>query len=66
MEADLSRMHRQRVLQDEGMVDKVVRYEAHLSRQLNQTWRLFEALKARRQGGVAALTRVNAQSLPEG
>ena len=59
------RMQRERLLPDTATLDKVMRYEAHLNRQLNQTWHELEALQARRQGGVAPLARLDVQGLPE-
>lgn len=60
---DLDRERRGRLLPDESTLEKVVRYEAHLNRQLNQTLHELEALQARRQGGVTPLARVDVQGL---
>ncbi len=48
-------------------LDKVQRYEAHLSRQLYQAKHELEALKKQRQGEATPLARVdvNVQGLPE-
>ena len=62
---DLGYMRRERLLPDSATLDKVMRYEAHLNRQLNQTLHELEALQARRQGGVAPLARLDVQGLPE-
>lgn len=63
--AERDRMHRERLLPDAATLDKVMRYEAHLNRQLNQTLHELEALQARRQGGLAPLARVDVQGLQE-
>lgn len=63
--AERDRMRRERLLPDAATLDKVMRYEAHLNRQLNQTLHELEALQARRQGGVAPLARLDVQGLPE-
>ena len=47
---DLDRMRRQRLLPDPATLDKLTRYEAHLSRQLNQTLHELQRLQARRAG----------------
>jgi hypothetical protein len=46
-------------------VDKIVRYEAHLSRQLYQALHELEALQARRQGQATPLARLDVHGLPE-
>ena len=46
-------------------LDEVIRHEAHLNRQLNQTLHELEAPQTRRHGGVAPLARVDVQGLPE-
>ena len=65
MARDLDRKRRGRLLPDESTLEKIVRYEAHLNRQLNQTLHELEALQARRQGGVTPLARLDVQGLPE-
>lgn len=60
-----NRAYRERTLPDEKTLEKVQRYEAHLTRQLNQTLHELEALQARRQGGSAPLARVDVQGLRE-
>ena len=42
-------------------IDKICRYEAHLSRQLYQALHEIEALRAARQGHAAPLVRVDVQ-----
>ena len=48
---------------DEKTLEKVARYEAHLSRQLYKAMHELEALQARRQGGAAPLAQLDVQSL---
>lgn len=62
--AELERMRRQRLLPDGGTLQKLVRYEAHLNRQLYQALHELEALQARRQGEPAPLARVDVQGMP--
>jgi hypothetical protein len=45
--------------------DRIIRYEAHLSRQFYQALHELEAQQARRQGQAAPLARVDVQGLPE-
>ena len=58
-------MPRQRLLPDEDTLNKVIRYEAHLHRQLLQTMLDLEALQARRQGRQSPLARVDVQGLAD-
>jgi len=62
--AELDRMRRQRLLPDGETLQKLVRYEAHLNRQLYQALHELEALQARRQGEPAPLARVDVQGMP--
>ena len=62
-EADFNR--RERLLPDEDTLNKLMRYEAHLNRQLIQNLHEHEALQARRQGGVAPLARLDVQGLSD-
>ncbi len=62
---ELGRMRRERLMPLGPELDKIMRYEAHLNRQLNQTLHELEALQVRRQGGVAPLARLDVQGLPE-
>jgi hypothetical protein len=48
VEKDLERMSRERLLPDEKTLEKVARYEAHLSRGLYKTLHELEALQVRR------------------
>ncbi len=52
-------------LPPEKKVDKLVRYEAHVSRVLYQTLHELEALQARRRGERAPLARLDVHGLPE-
>jgi NAD(P)H-dependent flavin oxidoreductase YrpB (nitropropane dioxygenase family) len=65
-ERDLQRMSRERLLPDEKTLEKVARYEAHLSRQLYKALHELEALQTRRQGGSAPLARLDVDRLTEG
>jgi hypothetical protein len=55
----------ERLLPDEKNLGKVIRYEAHLQRQLLQTMHELEALQARRQGRQTPLARVDVQGLAD-
>jgi hypothetical protein len=63
MERDLKRMSRERLLPDEKTLEKVARYEAHLSRGLYKAVHELEALQARRTGGAAPLARLDVDGL---
>jgi hypothetical protein len=65
VERDLERMSRERLLPDEKTLDKVARYEAHLSRGLYKAMHELEALQARRTGGAAPLARLDVDGLAE-
>jgi hypothetical protein len=62
---DLEKMSRERLLPDEKTLEKVSRYEAHLSRQLYKAMHELEALQARRQGGSVPLARLDVDGLSE-
>jgi hypothetical protein len=66
VERDLERMSRERLLPDEKTLEKVARYEAHLSRGLFKALHELEALQARRTGGAAPLARLDVDGLVEG
>lgn len=51
-------LRRERLLPDEATLNKVMRYESHLNRQLFQALHELEAVQTRRKGGVAPLTRL--------
>jgi hypothetical protein len=63
VEKDLERMSRERLLPDEKTLEKVSRYEAHLSRGLYKALHELEALQIRRQGGAAPLARLDVDGL---
>jgi hypothetical protein len=57
------RMRRERTLPHREDAEKVMRYEAHLHRQLMQTLHELEAMQARRAGQAAPLARLDVQGL---
>ena len=63
VERDLERMSRERLLPDEKTLEKVARYEAHLSRGLYKAMHELEALQVRRLGGSAPLARLDVDGL---
>jgi hypothetical protein len=63
VERDLERMSRERLLPDEKTLEKVARYEAHLSRLMFKALHELEALQVRRSGGVAPLARLDVDGL---
>ena len=63
VEQDLARMSRERLLPDEKTLEKVARYEAHLSRLFHKALHELEALQVRRAGGVAPLARLDVDGL---
>jgi hypothetical protein len=65
VEQDLARMSRERLLPDEKTLEKVSRYEAHLSRLFHKTLHELEALQVRRAGGAAPLARLDVDGLVE-
>jgi hypothetical protein len=66
VEWDLRNMARERLLPDEKTLEKVARYEAHLSRGLYKALHELEALQARRTGGAAPLARLDVDGLAGG
>jgi hypothetical protein len=66
VEQDLRNMARERLLPDEKTLEKVARYEAHLSRGLYKALHELEALQVRRTGGAAPLARLDVDGLAEG
>jgi hypothetical protein len=50
-------------LPDEKTLQKIARYEAHLSRQLYRAKYELEALQTKRTGGAAPLARLDVQGL---
>jgi hypothetical protein len=65
MLSSLPGMRQERLLPDGSSLDRVIRYEAHLHRQLLQTMHELEALQARRQGRQTPLARVDVQGLAD-
>jgi hypothetical protein len=65
VEQDLARMSRERLLPDEKTLEKVARYEAHLSRGLYKALHELEALQVRRLGGSTPLARLDVDGLAE-
>jgi hypothetical protein len=63
VERDLRNMARERLLPDEKTLEKVARYEAHLSRGLFKALHELEALQVRRTGGAAPLARLDVDGL---
>ena len=63
---ELYRAELRRLLPTDDTLAKVMRYEAHLNRQLYQAMHELEALQARRQGGHAPLARLDISSPPAG
>ena len=63
VEWGLRDMSRERLLPDENTLEKITRYEAHLSRQLYQALHELEALQTKRSGGAAPLARLDVQGL---
>jgi hypothetical protein len=61
VERDLERMSRERLLPDEKTLEKVARYEVHLSRGLYKALHELEALQTKRLGGAAPLARLDVQ-----
>ena len=65
LEQDLARMSRERLLPRVEILEKVARYEAHLTRGLYKAMHELEALQAKRQGGSAPLARLDVDGLTE-
>ena len=59
----LQNMRRERLLPDEKTLEKVSRYEAHLSRLMFKALHELEALQVRRSGGAAPLARLDVDGL---
>lgn len=66
MEQEISRKVRERILLDEKTLEKISRYEAHLSRQLFHALHELENLQKHRITGEGTpLARLDVQGLPE-
>ncbi len=63
MEQELREMRRARMLPAEQILNKVSRYEAHLSRLMFKSMHELEALQVRRAGGTAPLARLDVDGL---
>jgi hypothetical protein len=63
VERDLKNMARERLLPDEKTLEKVARYEAHLSRGLYKALHELEAMQTRRSGGVTPLARLDVEGM---
>jgi hypothetical protein len=61
VQAQLLTARRDRILPSEADLQKIARYESHLSRQMYQALHELEALQKRRAGGEAPLARVDLQ-----
>lgn len=57
----IDRLSHERLLPDGKALEKIARYEAHLSRQMYQALHELEALQTRRAGGAAPLGRLDVQ-----
>jgi hypothetical protein len=58
-------MSRERLLPGEKTLEKIARYEAHLSRQMFKALHELEALQVRRSGGAAPLARLDVDGLSQ-
>ena len=56
---------RERTLPDEKTLEKISRYEAHLSRQLYHALHELENLQVHRYGGGVPLARLDVQGISE-
>jgi hypothetical protein len=63
VERDVRNMARERLLPDDETLNKVARYEAHLSRLFHKALHELEALQVRRAGGAAPLARLDVDGL---
>ncbi len=64
VEREIELLSRQRLLPAEQILQKVSRYEAHLSRLMFKSLHELEALQVRRAGGTAPLARLDVDGLP--
>ena len=64
-ERDLGQIVRERLLPDGKTLEKVARYEAHLSRLMFKALHELEALQVRRSGGAAPLARLDVDGLAD-
>lgn len=66
VEKQLHNMRLERLLPDDKLLEKVSRYEAHLSRLMFKALHELEALQTRRSGGAAPLARLDVDGIPGG
>jgi hypothetical protein len=66
LKAQVERKRHEQLLPPSKTLEKVARYEAHLSRELHWALHELEAMQARRQGQPAPLARVEVHGLSEG
>src|ERR671916_3317137 len=64
IEQELAKMSRERLLPDVKTLEKVARYEAHLSRLFHKALHELEAMQTRRSGAVAPLAWLDVDGLP--
>jgi hypothetical protein len=65
VEEQLQNMRRERLLPDEKTLEKVSRYEAHLSRLMFKALHELEAIQVRSSGGAAPLARLDVDGLTD-
>ena len=65
VDREIELLSRKRLLPDDGTLEKISRYESHLSRQLFKALHELEALQIRRLGGSAPLARLDVEGLTE-
>jgi hypothetical protein len=65
VEERLQYMRRERLLPDDKILEKVSRYEAHLSRLMFKALHELEALQVRKSGGAAPLARLDVDGLAD-
>jgi hypothetical protein len=63
VEEQLQNMRRERLLPEDNTLQKISRYEAHLSRLMFKALHELEALQVRRSGGAAPLARLDVDGL---
>ena len=63
---EVAALQQARILPDSRELDKIMRYETHIHRQLLQTLHELEALQARRRGEVPHLARLDISATPMG
>lgn len=62
-QGEVAAMEQERQLPDGDALDRILRYEGHLNRQLLHTLHELEALQARRRGGMVPLARIDVSGL---